>query len=204
MQLHFGAKGIDRRADSGILLIHRFVMEGLCGLQLSLRGLDPCAPGQSLKICVPHGEHDQVASIFVRVLRRLLAVGGSTLAVQRFEAEQRLREVHAGVEVTVRADNFRESREAQSPRCQIILRGILAGRSGQVGEEFTELFPLLSPSGNGVVTLQQQTQVVFQPTVNGIPKRKRQYLGGSFALRDAAGKRILAKTPARAIRHARC
>ena len=122
-----------------------------------------------------------------------LIVCGSSLAVQGLEVQDRLAEVDPGIGKSVGSDDDGKSRKAKSARGQVVLHHIYAYRSRHVGKKRAQFFPLLSPRGEGVVTLQQHPEIVLQTQVDRILKSKRDHfrLGGS--LDDTAGVRALAQ-----------
>ena len=56
---------------------------------------------------------------------------------------------------------------------QVVLRHVFADSGTHIGEKRAQLFPFLSPGSEGVVTLQQDAEVVFQAEVNRVLEGQR-------------------------------
>ena len=153
---------INCRIHPCFLLVGRFVIKSLRGLDIGLGRAYAGFSGERLQICVPDRQHYQLAGVFQRVLHRLLVVGSAAFALDGMIIEERLGQKRARLKDPDWADNvgYPGEVEAKSQRRQIELLRSLIDRRIDVRKQGAQLIPPLSPRTESAVALQQDAQII--------------------------------------------
>ncbi len=179
----------------GSLLVDGFVVEGLGVLNLGVRGLYTRSGGNCHQIGVADSKHDQLTRVFVAVLRRFQAFGSGAFLFEVLEVEERL--AHGGARIEIvegpdHAGNWKGKNialEAQGSEALGLYVFLHPGR--EVGQKVAEFFPSLAARHDGLITGEQQAEVVAESAIDGLLEIQLQNFRGGFALGLAAGEGTL-------------
>ena len=139
LQLHMSARGIYRRGSPRFHLIICLIEKRLRGVHLRFRGFDARRVRDGLQILEAHGEDDEVARIFVCILRGLEALRRRTLFIDRLPVKHRLCEIRACVKIGKRTDDGRDresgNMQIESELGQVHLRHVHVRRGVHMRQE---------------------------------------------------------------------
>ena len=107
LELHFGTQAIDLRGGARVDLIPGLIGKRLRRLDLRFRSINAGLVGDGLQIREAHGQHDQVARVFVGIFGGLHALAGRARSVDRLPIEQGLGHRGARVKIRERANGRR-------------------------------------------------------------------------------------------------
>ena len=114
LDLHFDLRAghVDARRDAGAEPVHRLLMRGLRRGHLRPGGLDAGRGGSDLQVAAGDREHDEVARVLRRQLRRADVFLGAAVVADPCEVEHGLGGAGAQVEIMKGSDNLRNAGKA--------------------------------------------------------------------------------------------
>ena len=194
LQLDLRTQRIDCWTQASLLLVIRFVVQGLGVLNLGAGGFDAGGGGDRLQVGVADSKHYKFSGILIAVLRGFQAFGGGTFFFQISEAE-RLDDRSARIEVV---EGTNDARDREWKYVALKAEGrealglyIFQNPGGEVGQEAAEFFPSLAPRHDGLVTGEKEAEIVAQPALDGLLETQLQDFRSGFALGLAAGEGAL-------------